>query len=179
MGLTRSYCRHSMSVSVGLRRVLHAELLYDNDGLISVEGLKQRKNVLWHMDWQPLYKTDRQTDRCIHPHTVMHCLSTRTQITSEMAAWLAVANFKGVLSFLVAILAHIEGRLNFILFTCCQLLAVLLQKPMPVVSMTELPPIYLVLLENRKNVCCIFTLSCDRTLATTQAFQIRCSKQSM
>lgn len=93
------------------------------------------------------------------PHTVMHCLSGRAQITSERAAWLAVANFKGVLSFLVAILAHIEGWLNFILFTCCQLLAVLLQKPMPVVSTTELPPIHLVLLENRKKSVAIYSLA--------------------
>ncbi len=154
MGLTRSHCRHSMSVSVGLRRVLHAELLYDNDGLIAVEGLKQRTNVLWHMDWHSLYQTHRQTD--VSPLTQSY--------TSEMAAWLAVGNFKCEQSFLGAILAHIEGRLNFILFTCCQLLAVLLQKPMPMVNTNELPPIYLVLLENRINVWCIFSLSCDHTL---------------
>ncbi len=113
--------------------------------------------------------SDRQTD--VFPLT--------QSCTSEMAAWLVVANFKCELSFLGAILAHIEGRLNFILFTCCQLLAVLLQKPMSMVNTTELPPIYLVLLENRKNVCCIFSLSRDCTLATAWAFQIRCSKQSI
>lgn len=53
--------------------------------------------------------SDRQTD--VFPLT--------QSCTSEMAAWLAVANFKCELSFLGAILAHIEGRLNFILFTCC------------------------------------------------------------
>lgn len=99
--------------------------------------------------------SDRQTDRCVPPHTVVHCLSGRAQITSEMAAWLALANFKCEMSFSVAILAPIEGWLNFILFTCCQLLAVLLQKPMPVVNITELPPIYLVLLESRKEKKCL------------------------
>lgn len=65
-----------MSVTVGLRWVLHAELLYDNDGLIAVEGLKQRKNVLWHTDWHSLYQTHRQTD--VFPLTQSY--------TSEMAA---------------------------------------------------------------------------------------------
>jgi len=122
-----------MSVSVGLRRVLHAELLYDNDGLIAVEGLKQRKNVQWHIDWHPLYQTDRQTD--VFPLTHSNAfLSGRAQITSEMAAWLALVNFICEMSFSVAILAHIRGWLNFILFACCP---VLLQKPTPVMNTTH------------------------------------------
>lgn len=84
---------------------------------------------------------DRQTDRCIPPHTDMHCLCGRAQITCEMAAWPPMENFKCEMSFSVAILAPIEGRVNFILFSCCQLLAVLLQKPRAVMSITELPPI--------------------------------------
>lgn len=98
--------------------------------------------------------SDRQTD--VFPLTHSNAfLSGRAQITSEMAAWLALANFKCEMSFSVAILVHIQGRLNFILFTCCQLLAVLLQKPMPVMNTTKLPPIYLVLLESRKDKKCL------------------------
>lgn len=95
-------------------------------------------------------QTDRQTD--VFPLTHSNAfLSGRGQITSEIAAWLALANIKCEMSFSVAILVHIQGWLNFILFTCCQLLAVLLQKPMPVMNTTKLPPIYLVLLESRKD----------------------------